>query len=119
MKKIVSVLVVSSLLSGCATIFGSSSDIITISSKDPAATILVNGNEVGNGSATYTLKRGKQAVITASKKGCQDRTVITDQSVAGAAFFNLIFVIGWLVDAVSGALYKADPTQYTVTPACA
>lgn len=105
-------------LSGCGTLFGRSQDVVTIHSRDKDAEISVNGNAVGTGFATYPVKRGKQATITASKNGCSDRSVITETSIAGPAYINLLCLICWIVDAATGKIYKTDPTDYTVTPAC-
>ena len=105
-------------LSGCATIFGDSNDKITIHSNDPDAKILVNGNQIGTGNAVYSLPRGKTAILTASKKGCHDVSMPTDQVLAGATFVNLIFWPGYLIDAASGAIHKAGTLDYTLTPNC-
>lgn len=103
---------------GCATIFGPSQDVVNIQSRDKDATLLVNGNEIGKGSATHPVKRGKMATITASKPGCSDRTIVTEQSLAGLSFLNLLNPLAWIVDAATGKMHKTDPTEYTVTPAC-
>lgn len=120
MRKIMSALLCASMFgnAGCATIFGRSKDVVTINSKDPAAEISVNGNPIGKGSATYPVKRGKQITITASKKGCSDRSVVSEQSIAGVAYINLLCILCWVVDAATGKLHKTDPTEYMVTPAC-
>lgn len=104
--------------SGCATIFGDSKDILNIRSVDPQARILVNGNEVGRGSASYALSRGRDATITASKKGCSERSVQTERKLVGATFLNIFFWPGFIIDVASGSMFKTSPTDYTVTPAC-
>ena len=117
MNKII-IVITALTISGCATIFSDSSDKISIHSNVPDAKIIVNGNNVGVGSAVYTLPRDKTAIITARKKGCDDMSVPTEQSINKVTFFNLFFAIGYLVDASSGAIHKADPTDYTVSPNC-
>jgi hypothetical protein len=84
----------------------------------PDARILVNGNEIGKGSAQYTLNRGKEATITASKTGCSDRSVQTQKSIVGATWWNILFWPGFIIDVSTGAMQKADPTDYKVTPEC-
>lgn len=103
---------------GCATIFGDSNDILTINSNDPKARLLVDGNEVGTGSAQYIMQRGDSAIITASKTGCADRSVRTRKKLVGATFLNILFWPGFIVDIATGAMQKTDPTNYTVTPKC-
>ena len=116
MKKIV--LIASMSLAGCATIFSDSSDKISIHSNMHDAKIIVNGNNVGVGSAVYALPRDQTAIITARKKGCDDMTVPTEQSINKVTFFNLFFGFGYLIDAATGAIHRANPTDYTVTPNC-
>ena len=116
MKKIV--LIASMSLAGCATIFSDSSDKISIHSNMHDAKIIVNGNNVGVGSAVYALPRDQTAIITARKKGCDDMTVPTEQSINKVTFFNLFFGFGYLIGAATGAIHRANPTDYTVTPNC-
>lgn len=105
-------------LSGCATIFGDDNDQITIHSNDPDAALLVNGNQVGYGRATYTLSRDKSAILTASKPGCNDAVMPTGRTIVGATFLNILFPIGFLVDLATGKIERADPTDYNLTPHC-
>jgi hypothetical protein len=105
-------------MSGCATIFGDSKDVITINSNDPSAKISINGNVVGKGSAQYALTRGREATITASKPGCDDRSVQSEKRIVGATWLNVFFWPGFIVDIATGSYQKTDPTFYTVTPYC-
>ena len=122
MKKalIKNIIIIGSLtvLSSCATMFGDSNDQLTIRSDHKDAKISVNGNQVGTGQASYTLPRGDDALITASKKGCTDATVPTGKKIVGAAFLDILFWPGFIVDAATGKIQKANPTVYTVNPSC-
>jgi hypothetical protein len=118
MKRTLAVLLCCSMLTGCASIFGANADPITIHSKYPDATISVNGNEVGSGQATYKVKRGSSVTIMASRKGCQDRTTISEQAFAGIAALNLVCIFCWIVDAATGKMHRTYPTDYTINPAC-
>jgi hypothetical protein len=73
---------------------------------------------VGKGSAQYVLPRGKEATITASKAGCDDRSIQTEKRIVGATWLNIFFWPGFIVDVATGAIQKADPTTYTVSPQC-
>jgi len=106
------------LLSGCATLFGKKYDTLTIHSTYSDAILLVNGNEIGKGSATYNLPRDKTAIITAHKKGCSDMTLATNQEINNTTFINLIFWPGYLIDAASGSIHEASSTDYTINPIC-
>lgn len=118
MKKIILITSIILTLSGCATLFGNNSDVLTIHSNEPTAKILVNGNQVGTGSATYTLVRPQTAIITASKPGCNDMSVPTGQAFNSTAALNTICILCWVVDAATGKIHLTEPTNYTVTPNC-
>lgn len=98
--------------------FSPSNDVLTIRSNDPRATLLVNGNIIGKGVAQYTLPRGRSALITASQKGCQNRTIETNKSITPTTWLNIFFWPGFIIDVATGAIQRADPTAYTVTPFC-
>ena len=115
---LVAYVVLLSSASGCATMFGDNKDLICIQSNDPAASILINGNNVGTGVAQYSIPRGRDATITASKPGCQDRSVQTERRIVGATWLNIFFWPGFIVDVATGSMHKTDPTSYTVTPVC-
>ena len=106
------------VLPACATLFSDSNDLITIRSNDPAAKLMVNGNQVGIGSATYSLPRGRNATVTAAKAGCSDMTVSTEKSIVNTTWLNLLFWPGFIIDAANGKMFEADPKNYTVNPVC-
>lgn len=104
-------------LSACATLFGNKSDNITVHSQNNAR-ILVDGNEIGRGTALFSLPREKTAVITVKKAGCSDMSLTTEQSVNNTTFLNIFFWPGFIVDAVTGKINEADPTSYMLNPNC-
>lgn len=118
MKKAVLALCILISLSGCATLFGKKADTLTIHSKYPDAILLVDGNEIGKGSATYSLPRDKTVIISAHKRGCQDTSMPTGQELNNTTFVNLLFWPGYLIDAASGSIHEASSTDYTVNPSC-
>ena len=46
---------------------------------------------LGVGSAFYTLPRSQTVIITARKKGCDDMSVPTEQSINKVTFFLICF----------------------------
>lgn len=118
-KRIIAAALILTTLSGCASMSGDKADSVTIHSDVPDAKILVNGNEVGQGSVVYLMPRGnKSALLTASKSGCKDRSVQTQQSIDSVTWWDALFWPSFFFDAMTGAMYKTDPTDYTITPDC-
>lgn len=105
-------------VSGCGTLFTSSTESITIRSNEPQAKISVNGNEIGKGQAVAVIPNGKQAIITASAPGCSDRSTPTGTAFNTISVLNLLSPLAWLIDVASGSIHVTEPTTYTVTPDC-
>ena len=106
------------LLSGCASVFGGNKDDVSIHSDDPAAKILVNGNSIGTGDAIYQLPRGQTAIVTASKSGCEDRSISTQRDIDWHTWLDVVFWPTLVFDLATGNYHEASPTNYTVTPQC-
>lgn len=79
---------------------------------------MVDGQYAGTGSAQYPVPRGKTVTITAQRAGCSPQIVQTDKSVTGLTWLNIFFWPGFIVDAATGSIQKAEPLVYTVTPVC-
>lgn len=110
------------IMSSCATIIKGTSQDISISSNPSAATVLVKttgGIEVFNGKtpASVKLPKKKEYVATISLEGYREINVQITQKFEAWALGNLVCggVIGIVVDAVNGAMWKLDPDQIMVT----
>jgi hypothetical protein len=123
------------LLSNCATIVGGSRYIAHVVVADrPNAKIVINGEQKGNGSATFPVMRktADKLVITVKEEGCPEETFrYTSKIFRGWAFFGSI--VGWtgvysstdgtwiplpfgvIVDLATGAVWKPDVTEKGVT----
>ncbi|MCX7108930.1 MAG: hypothetical protein NTX45_02140 [Proteobacteria bacterium] len=106
------------LLSGCATVFGQSHDAVTVNSNEPKAQLLADGVKIGIGTATTQVKRGDYAELSAQLPGCKEKSVRTRRRFYWLSLLNLTVWPGWIVDAVTGSMFRTDPTTYTVTPDC-
>jgi hypothetical protein len=110
-------------LSGCATIFGGSTQAIIIASEPDAASVTITnsaGEKVhsGNTPLTVTLKRGagyfrsESYKVSIEKAGFKPSEVTITGSMNGWYFGNLLVggLIGMLaVDPVTGAMWKLSP----------
>jgi len=105
---------------GCAY---STSDKIHVQSLDPEAKLYVDGQLIGTGSGTTTVRRDQTYTITAEKTGCA--TAFQDTG----SKFDETSALGWLNDAplisyftdnkvTPGSDGRTFPLTYTVTPIC-
>jgi len=114
---------------GCATIVAKSSQVVTVTSVPPGASVsIVNhaGTAVhsGNTPMTVTLKKGagyfkaEHYLVRISKDGFQTRELRVDGAVNGWYFGNILFggLIGMLaVDPSTGAMYTLRPEALDTT----
>jgi hypothetical protein len=105
------VLALISLSTGCASIVKGTTQAVPISSDPSGADVLVDGNLVGTTPTTVELKRKTDHLITIQKKDYEPKAVPVVKSVGGAVWGNILAggLIGWGVDAASGAQYDLDP----------
>lgn len=116
MKKTVTILLLSIFasvsLSSCGVMFGGSKFTGTIAVKDhPKAKIVVNGNTIGEGTASITHPRNMPLVIEVKQDGCETKTqTFTNTFRTGNFILSVITwgILGIAVDLGTGAAYKPD-----------
>ncbi|HEX6929947.1 MAG TPA: PEGA domain-containing protein [Gammaproteobacteria bacterium] len=104
-------------LVGCASIVSGTTQPISFNSTPPGATILINGADMGKTPTTLHLKRNENYAVSIQLEGYMPETVNITRSMNGWIFGNIIFggLIGIVIDAASGAMYKLTPEQVTAT----
>ncbi|GAC1587280.1 MAG: hypothetical protein NVS3B5_20880 [Sphingomicrobium sp.] len=104
------------LTQGCATIIKGSSQSIPVSSDPPAADILLDGKLMGQTPRTLALKRDNNYLITIQKTGFEQQSVPIVKYIGGAVWGNVLAggLVGWGVDAASGAQYNLLPPSVFV-----
>ena len=85
MNKVILISVAVVVLTGCATIFSGTSDIIEFQTNPAGAKILVNGIEKGKTPARVKVKRKMgDTYVELKKLGFESKTIVLEQE------FNLI-----------------------------
>lgn len=109
-------------LTSCATLFGDTSQIITIESEPSGATIYLNGESVGKTPLRHKVKREtfRTLEVTVRKKGYESEDFLLSKTLQPATLFNFGFISttfggsSWLTDALSGALVEYSPNSYFI-----
>jgi hypothetical protein len=101
---------------GCATIVKGTTQSIPVASDPSSADILVDGNLVGQTPTAIQLKRKHDHLVTIQKVGFRPKSVAVVKNVGGAVWGNIIAggLIGWGVDATTGAQYNLVPKTISV-----
>lgn len=101
------------LAAGCATIMHGTTQDVTVNSNPSSAMVFVDGQSVGSTPAVVNLKRKSNHVISVKLDGYQPYEMALSKNVSGWVVGNLVFggLVGLVVDAASGGLYKLSPDQ--------
>lgn len=96
---------------GCATIVKGTHQEVPVASEPLGASVSVNGVREGSTPTTLRLARKQSHVITLEKDGYEAESVTLKPSIGGAVAGNIIAggLIGWGVDASTGAQYNLFP----------
>jgi len=105
-----------SSLTSCASIIHGRRQEVAVSSNPVGATVS-DGSNVWTTPTKVSLPRNSAQLLTVSKPGYQPQTVRLERTISGVVFANILAggVIGWGVDAISGAQWKLLPETVDVT----
>ncbi|MGQ7854012.1 PEGA domain-containing protein [Pedobacter sp. WC2501] len=118
MKRIFNIAAVSAtlLLSSCATVFTGTKQTVQINSNPPAATIEVDGVKAGVTPMAIPLKKGFTGqTISLKLDGYETKTFQPQTAFNAVSVVNFLFIPGFIVDIVTGAMMKYDPKVYEFT----
>jgi hypothetical protein len=104
------------LLSGCATIIKGSHQDIPVATDPSNASVFVDGVRQGYTPTKLNLARKASYVVTLELDGHESESITIKPSIGGAVAGNIIAggLIGWGVDAGTGAQYNLHPDTINV-----
>ena len=116
MKKISVFMIALFLMTGCATIFTGTKDNIAFNSTPSGATIYKDGIEICTTPCNYSMKRSiSDTEVEFKLDGYETRLITLDKELNLVSIINLGNLLGWGIDAVSGAVLKYDKKSYDLT----
>jgi hypothetical protein len=103
-------------LSGCATIIKGSHQEIPVASDPLNASVLVDGVRQGYTPTKLNLARKGTYVVSLELEGHESESITVKPSIGGAVAGNIIAggLIGWGVDAGTGAQYNLHPDSINI-----
>ena len=104
------------LTSGCATIFTGTDDSITFNSEPAGATVMIDGMAVGQTPVTVEVDRPglDDTDVSVQLEGYETRRFELDKEFNVISILNVFFWPGFVVDVLTGALFKHDKNTYSV-----
>lgn len=104
------------LTSSCATIFTGTTDTIRFNSNPQGATIYIDGLELCKTPCDYKVKRSLGSKDFEVKlDGYEARIITLDREFNPIAILNLGGMVGWAVDAATGAMMQYGRKSYDIT----
>jgi hypothetical protein len=109
--------VVLAAVSGCATIMQGTKQQVAISSTPTGASVRVDTASFGTTPVTVELRRKDKHIIQITMDGYQPFELTTSRSTSGWVWGNIVFggIIGLVVDASTGGMYKLKPEEVQAT----
>lgn len=104
------------LVSGCASVTHGTTQEIPIVTNPPGALATVTGINECRTPCTLTLPRKNDCVLAISKEGYEAKNVPLNSVTSGTVAGNIVAggLIGWGIDAASGAAYHLVPERVDV-----
>ncbi len=102
---------VSTLSTGCSTLLNGTTQRLTVSTTPQGATVLVDGQMVGNTPCAVVLRRARDYTLVLRKDGYDELSYPLSRVPSRATLGNiwLVGLFGLAVDGMSGANYKFAP----------
>ncbi|MDD2284171.1 MAG: PEGA domain-containing protein [Paludibacter sp.] len=118
MEKISTVLLVTIMLfmTSCATLFTGTKDRITFNTNPSGATIYIDGVEQCKTPCTMKVKRNiGDTDVEFKLDGYETKLITLSKEFNVVSVINLGNLLGWGIDAISGAVMKYDRKTYDIT----
>lgn len=113
MNKLLTFSIALFLMTGCATIFTGTKDRIAFNSTPSGATIYKDGVEICTTPCNYNIKRSlNDTEVEFKLDGYETRLITLDKELNLVSIINLGNLLGWGIDALSGAVMKYDRKSY-------
>lgn len=104
------------LLGGCATLFSGTDEDVTFRSEPSGADVVMDGIVIGQTDGTIEVDRValEDADVVVRLEGYEDRRFELDKEFNTVSILNIFVPIGFVIDALTGALFRYDKKEYTV-----
>lgn len=121
LTNIITILITAVFLTGCSTVFNTSTQTVELNTMPYNAKIIIDGNKYGTTPQKVNLHRGDAHLIRFELDGFEPYEIMLTQKVSNWVWLNVLngFLPGWAIDMFSGSMYNLLPDNITaeLTPA--
>ncbi|MCF8336091.1 MAG: hypothetical protein K9H65_05780 [Bacteroidales bacterium] len=101
------------ILSSCATVFTGTSDMIQFETEPEGVSVVKNNMEICETPCSHEIERDLSDVyVTFEKSGYENKRIKLERKFNVVSVLNFGNMLGWGIDAVTGAVFKYEPTYY-------
>jgi len=107
------VAIITVILSGCSTVFNTSTQMVELNSTPPNAKITIDGNKFGTSPQRVNLQRGDNHIVRFELDGYDPYEIQLTTKMSAWVWMNVFngFIPGWIVDMFSGSMYNLLPER--------
>lgn len=114
-KRLISFVVIGLIASSCATLFTGTKDKIAFKTTPDGAMVYIDGLEQCKTPCTIDVKRKLgDTDVEIKLDGFETRVISLDKELNVISIINLGNLLGWGIDALSGAIMKYDRKAYDI-----
>lgn len=116
MKKYISILLLATMFSGCASIMhGGGDQVVGIATNPVGATIIIEGQRYTS-PAKVNLKRNQNYIGTVEMDGYETASFTVTKKISGWVWGNIVFggLVGLVIDLAIGGAHNLNPDNVTV-----
>ncbi|MBR8704180.1 MULTISPECIES: PEGA domain-containing protein [Porphyromonas] len=114
-KAIVCALIMAFGLSSCATIFTGTKDTLTFNTNPSGVDVYIDGIKICTTPCTTPVKRSlSEQDVEFRLDGYKTQIITLDREFNVVSILNIGGLLGWVVDAATGAIFKYDRKVYDV-----
>ena len=112
-KSLITISVATSLLmlTGCASVFKGTDQVLAFSSEPEGATVRIDGKAVGQTPLSAKVKKSSVDSITIEKDGFKTETMAPEKKFDNIAFLNVFWDLS-TTDLITGAAYEYQPSNF-------
>jgi len=104
------------IFSSCATLFSGTSDRVSFNTEPSGATVFIDGIERCTTPCEVRVRRSiNERDVRITLEGYETRWFSLERELNLISILNLGNMFGWAIDALSGAIFRFVPTEYSIT----
>ena len=105
------------LTTGCATVLGGTSQLLTVNSNVEGAEVFLNDTRLGVTPLTADVKRGQTGELRVTADGYQPYNIALNKKISTLFWVNILSggSFGSTTDYFTGAMYEYEPSTYMVS----